>query len=204
MKELLEYMSAEWAGLGKAPVTFFIGWAIVGALAYAAARWRFNGVIDVLRERLEGRNQLLEEYRERLHLAPARGSEFERMSHSELQNEATQLSAFIRTDLANVRLEEDRKMRQLQEEMSRAPDDETRSALFRRIGDAGMESMTKLLAHYDLNYRTRAILLRDEMLARGAEVQGDGADLLLYQVPTNHFGLHHVADHLEALANQLT
>ena len=68
---------------------------IAFGLAYAAANWRYSGIIEQLRERLDSMKERLEakdgqldEYRERLHLVPAAGSEFSRLTHSELKERA--------------------------------------------------------------------------------------------------------------------
>lgn len=50
---VVEFFRDEWATIAQAPVTFAIGCLVVGGLAYAAARWRYKGQIDTLKERID-------------------------------------------------------------------------------------------------------------------------------------------------------
>jgi hypothetical protein len=78
-------------------------------LALAAAKWRYSAIVEQLRERLESMKDRLEakdgqldEYRERLHLVPARGSEFSRLTQSELKEKALIFVRDLRRWLATV------------------------------------------------------------------------------------------------------
>lgn len=51
--EAIGYLQREWGVISDAPFSFVLGCLIFGGLAYAAARWRYQGRIETLKERIE-------------------------------------------------------------------------------------------------------------------------------------------------------
>ena len=66
-----------------------------------------------------------------------------------------------------------------------------------------IQSSTTLNNAYDKNFKVRAIVLRDEMLARITHPNPQSHALHMYEHPTNSLGMGMVADDLELLARNL-
>jgi hypothetical protein len=97
-KDAIEILQKEWGVLSSAPWAFAISSVVVFSVAFTAIKWRYDGIVENLRERLEtmkerltAKDTQLDEYRERLHLVPASGSEFSRLTHAELKQRTLKL-----------------------------------------------------------------------------------------------------------------
>jgi hypothetical protein len=210
MKELLEYMKSEWTVVSGAPWTFIIGCALVFGIAFAANRWRYQGIIETLKERLdtiksrlEAKDSQLDEYRERLHLIPASGSEFSRMTHSELKTRALSFVTDARTWLAQWSQEERKVLDGQWQAMCMATDEAEKNRLWHQHTQTSSQISLQRSTEYDQKFKTDSVLLRDEMLSRLQPDAKDQRAHSLYEHPTNPIGMGMVADDLERMAKQL-
>ena len=175
----------------------------VCGLAYGASRWRHGGIIELLRERLAAKDQQLDEYRERLHLVPARGSEFARLSHAELQTEALKFVSSLREWLASRQAQDSQRQHQQWVAMTRAADEAQKKQLWdAHTGDL-ISSSAALNNEFDAKFKVKTIVLRDELLTRVQHPDPKAHDHHMYEHPTNPIGMGMVADDLERLARLL-
>ncbi|OIR10465.1 hypothetical protein GALL_77770 [mine drainage metagenome] len=203
MKDLIEYIQREWTTIAAAPFTFVVVIVLVGGVAYAASKWRHGGIIELLRERLAAKDQQLDEYRERLHFVPAGGSEFAKLSHSELQTQALKFVGSLREWLAARHSQDSQRQHQQWLAMTRAADEGQKKDLWDSHTADLIQSSTALNSEYDAKFKVRAIVLRDEMLARVKHPNPKSHALHMYEHPTNPIGMGMVADDLELLARHL-
>lgn len=203
MKELIEFLQREWTPISTTPLTFIVALILVFGLAYAASRWRHCRIIELLRERLAAKDQLLEEYRERLHLVPASGSELIRLSHSELQAQALKFVDTLRKWLAAKKQQDSERQNQKWVAMTHAASEEQRKQLWDSHTADLTRSSIRLNNEYDTKFMIRAIVLRDEMLARLKHPNPKSHALHIYEHATNPIGMRMVADDLELLARNL-
>lgn len=203
MKELLKYLNGEWATIVSAPFTFLIAAALVSGLAYAVSRWRFTGIIELLKERLAAKDQQLDEYRERLHLAPAHGSEFAKQSHVELQTEALKFVGNLREWLVERRTQDLQRQHQQWVAMTRATDESQKKQLWDAHAGDMIHSSMIMNNEYDTKFKIKAIVLRDELLSRVKHPDPKAHSHSTYEHPTNPIGMGMVADDLERLARIL-
>lgn len=203
MKELIEFIQREWATIATAPFTFILALALICGLAYAASRWRYSGIIELLRERLLAKDQQLDEYRERLHLAPAHGSEFAKQSHTELQVEALKFVSGLREWLATRGAQDSQRQHQQWVTMNRATDEAQRKQLWDAHASDLLSSSTARNHEYDAKFKVKAIVLRDELLTRVQHPDPKSHTLQMYEHPTNPIGMGMVADDLERMARLL-
>jgi hypothetical protein len=203
LKELVESIQREWATIANAPFTFILFAVLIFALAYAASRWKHGAIIELLRERLAAKDQQLDEYRERLHLAPARGSEFAKLSHAELQTEALKFIDSLREWLGARRAQDSQRQHQQWVAMIHATDEAKKKQLWdAHTGDL-ISSSTALKNEYDAKFKVKAIVLRDELLTRVQHPDPKAHAHHMYEYPTNPIGMGMVADDLERLARLL-
>jgi hypothetical protein len=166
LKELIEYLQKEWATVSGAPFIFFIVSILVASLAYAASRWKHGAIIELLRERIAAKDEQLDGYREQLHLVPAHGSEFSRLSHAALQVEALNFVSSIREWLGARRSEDSQRQYQQWLAMTNATDEVQRKQLWDAQTTDSIRSSTTLNNEYDAKFKVKAMVLRDELLTR--------------------------------------
>ncbi|MEO8223846.1 MAG: hypothetical protein ABI661_03500 [Gammaproteobacteria bacterium] len=203
MKELAEFIQREWTTIVAAPFTFVLAAILVAGIAYAASRWRHSGIIEILRERLAAKDQQVSEYRERLHLVPADGGALSKQSHGELQTEALKFVATLREWLAARRAQDSERQHQQWITMTRATDEEQKKTLWDAHTSDLIRTGTSLNSEYDVKFKVKAIVLRDELLSRVKHPDPQARASHMYDHPTNPIGMGMVADELERLARLL-
>ena len=203
VKELVEYMQREWATIANAPFSIIFFALLIFTFAYAVSRWRYSAIIEMLRERLAAKDQQLDEYRERLHLAPSSGSEFGKLSHAELQAEALKFIGILRDWLAIFKKKQMQLHSQSWNAMRRATDEAQRQKLWEEQGDIDVRDCLNCTNEYDAKFKVKAIVLRDELLTRVQHPDPDAHAHHAYENPTNPIGMGMVADDLERLARLL-
>ena len=87
-------------------------------------------MIELVRERLAAKDHQLDECRERLHLAPAHGSEFSRSSHAELKAETLKFVASLREWLGTRKAQDSQRQHQQWAAMTRATDEARKKQLW--------------------------------------------------------------------------
>ena len=87
--------------------------------------------------------------------------------------------------------------------MTRAANEEQKKQLWDSHTADLIHSSTALNSEYDAKFKVRAIVLRDEMLARVKHPNPQSHALHMYEHPTNPIGMGMVADDLELLARNL-
>jgi hypothetical protein len=208
VKDLLDYLHREWATLSGAPFTFFTAMLLACGVALAIARWRYETLLDNIRDRLEAqreraqiKDEQLAEYRQRLNLVPRDTTAFSQLTDAELQKRAIEVVANLRQFVAerNSRLvgnvmarSSQRKM--TQEELLRLHDQET---------NAIIQQSLKTAADYEQQFKTDTILLRDELLSRLPPTPLDVHAKFMFESPTNRIGMGMVADELDRLAKSI-
>jgi hypothetical protein len=176
----------------------------------AAAKWRYSAIVEQLRERLESMKDRLEakdgqldEYRERLHLVPARGSEFSRLTQSELKEKALIFVRDLRRWLATVSEQDNHHLNQEWAAMTQAKNEEEKERLWHQCTTALLQRSLMRNSQYDEKFKVDSILLRDELMARLPEGSRQEPLYGTYEHPTNPIGMTMVADDVERLAKLL-
>jgi hypothetical protein len=203
LKELIEYLQKEWLTVSGAPFTFFILCILVAGLAYAASRWKHGAIIELLRERIVAKDEQLDGYREKLHLVPAHGSEFSRLSHAELQKEALKFVSSLRDWLGTRRSQDSERQHQQWLAMTNATDEVQRKQLWDAQTTESMRSSTTFNNEYDAKFKVKAMVLRDELLTRVQHPEPSNHSHHMYEHPTNPIGMGMVGDDLERMARLL-
>jgi hypothetical protein len=203
LKELIEYLQKEWSTLSGAPVTFISASILVAGLAYAASRWKHNAIIELLRERIVAKDEQLDGYREKLHLVPAHGSEFSRLSHAELQKIALLFVSSLREWLAVRRNHDSERQHQQWLAMTNASDETQRKQLWDAQTTDSVRSSMAINNEYDAKFKVKAMVLRDELLTRVQHPEPNHHARHNYDHPTNPIGMGMVADDLERMARLL-
>ena len=101
--DILDRIHNEWKHISKYPRSIIVVIVIAFSITYLINLWYYKGVIDSLKEREEtyktqisAKDDLLIEYRERLHLVSASGSEYSSLTHIELKNKTLEFVQKLR------------------------------------------------------------------------------------------------------------
>jgi hypothetical protein len=210
LKDLLLYLEKEWTTLKSAPLVFLIALLLVFLVAYLAAKWRYDGLVENLRERLElskdriqNKDDQLNEYRQRLHIIPSDTTSFSRMTNSELKSKALQVVLNIRSFLADIQKSDGQLVDQQMSGMRKAQSEEEKNRVWQAYTSRSIQQTLERNSHYDGHFKVDSILLRDELLSRLPKTARDERAYRMYEHPTNPIGMGEVADDLERLAKSL-
>jgi hypothetical protein len=207
---LLALLKTEWTALTAAPWSFALTLAAAFGAAFAVCRWAYHslhettkGRIDALNERLALKDQQLDDYRERLGLAPSSGSKFSKLSHRELQEHTLRFVEKLRLWFSASEAETRRNAEQQWNALTRAQDENQRRQLWEAHTSTHTSGLYKLMSEFDLKFKVDAILLRDELASRLPAPAHDPRLDHRYEHPTNTFGIQAIADDLERKAKLL-
>lgn len=211
MTDLLDHITANWGVLSSAPFVFATIVLLAFGSSYLVARWRYEAVLALLRERIEAlrdrlaaKDEQLGDYRERLHLVPATGTVFSRLTNAELKGRVLKTVEEMRAFLAQFQARQHEQLfgdgwRMKAVEMT---EEERRDAWARQTQAFARESF-RINAEWDTKFKVDSIILRDELLARVPAEAKNEREYRTYEHPTNAIGMQVVADDLERLAKVL-
>ncbi|WP_433583539.1 hypothetical protein [Paenibacillus amylolyticus] len=207
MKEFIDYLNKEWSTVSKAPFTFILLLVITFTAVYVIARWRYESIIGTLKERIEGykdrinsKDEQLNEYRQRLNLVPINQTSYSRLTNIDLKNQALQVVSKIR-DFLKVR--QSNKLMFTRMNYNNTMSEEEREQAWHSETQAMIQDSLETNANYDSLFKVDTILLRDELLSRIPKNIKNEIKYSIYEHPTNPLGMGEVADDLEQLAKSL-
>jgi hypothetical protein len=204
MLDLIKYLCEQLNVIRKAPVLIILVVVLCFVGGYQTARWRYKSILELNSERLLAKDDLLDEYRERLHYLPAHGSEYSRLSHSELQSQALKFVAELRKWIATRNSERSQREAKYWLEMSQANDEAERRRIWNEQTADILQSSGSMQDEYSAKFKVKAIVLHDELLTRVPHSESRVSSYNhRYEFPTNPIGIGMVADDLEQLARQL-
>lgn len=210
MKEFVQLIQNEWVTISSAPVTFVLLLIIAFGVAFFVTNWRYEGIVDSLKERIESFKERLEakddqlmEYRERLHLIPAAESTYSRFTNVELKQKSLDVVSQIRDFLKNRNEKLNDNLFSGRRANLQSMSEEDRQKLWHQETNASMRAYRLLNADYNRDFRVDTILLRDELLSRLPPNAKNEKEYRTYERPTNPIGISIVADDLERLAKSL-
>lgn len=156
MKELIEYLAKEWKTLSSAPMTFLITFTSAFGLAFVAVRWRYEGIVQSLGERLEAqkeraliKDEQLDEYRQRLHVSTVSGTEYSLMTNRELRERALTVVSKIREFLRSAADQKNSIFFEERLSMSEARTEEDRNKILNYQTNEMMRRSVEINSEYD-------------------------------------------------------
>lgn len=214
--ELVEFLRREWTALTAAPFSFFGLIALSLGTAFLILRWRYDGLLDSLRERIEARDdrlrakdEQLDEYRRKLDFVQPTetpgGNAYTRLGNDELRRRSLFLVKDLREFIAKTESEERKRSDHHWRQANKAKTEDERASLFdSETREDAMHSLARQ-QEYDRRFKVEAILLRDELRTRipDSNVERHRRVDQAFEHPVNFFCLREVADELEKLARLL-
>jgi hypothetical protein len=152
-------------------------------------------LISILEAQITAKQHSIEEYQQRLNLDPTKGSTYSRATHKELQTAALSLAE---------------KLKNLTSKLPPMPYVDSMSWRERENPPQNMldwrskhtAATQQIIKEYFQHFRSDSVLIRDEIYKR-LNIQTDSLDLMLFDTPTNIFGIQHVINKLEENAKNL-
>jgi hypothetical protein len=210
LESIFNTVKAEWAVLSTAPWSFALTFIVAFGAAFGACRWAYKSLLDTakerlesLKERLEGKDDQLGEYRERLHLMPASGSQYSKLTHKELQDRVIKFVEGVRTWFAQSEAENRGIADQQWHAMVHAQTKEQKQQLWQAHTGTLTNGLFTLMRDFDQKFKVDAILLRDELLSRLPATEKSVQANRRYEHPVNTFCINEIADDLERKAKLL-
>ncbi|MEQ3513645.1 hypothetical protein ABMY35_09945 [Pseudoalteromonas sp. BZB3] len=212
MDKILEYISKEWAVISQAPFAFLILGALMFALAYLAAKWKFMVLVDevkakneTLKERLLLKTEQAESYKDRALKYDENIQQVVGSDEIMLKDKTLEVVKNLRDFIERHKREDDRVSNLERSAMREANTEEDKNKAWERNTSEIMRLSNDRNAEYDRRFRVDAMLLRDELRSRLPNYEpSERVHDMMYERPTNYFGFNDVASDLERMAKLLT
>lgn len=193
----------EWAHINEAPASFAILTMTAFFLAYLAARWRYGGITESLKEQINTLNGRLIRKTEQSEEYKERALKFEETATKVITYDGAELCAKTLGLVARVREFIHRRKAQSYERLyRRSSSDANAEEEWEQSTDLMLRHSNETTAEWEREFKVDAMMLRDELLSR-LGVTIDDRMTIMYEHPTNFFGYEDVASHLETLAKTL-
>jgi hypothetical protein len=212
VEKLFEYIAKEWAVVSQAPFAFLVLAAIMFGMAYLAAKWRFEGVIDqvkatngTLKERLHLKSEQAESYKDRALKFDEKIQQVVDSDEIALKDRTLEVVKNLREYIERHKREDNRVSEIERSAMHTAQTEEERKIAWNKNTSESMRLSSERNAEYDRRFRVDAIMLRDELRSRLPDYEpSESHHDMMYEHPTNYFGFNDVASDLEIMAKMLT
>lgn len=159
--------------------------------------------IDALKTRIQGKDDLLDEYRKRLDLISKSSTAFSTMSNKELRDKALEVVSSIRDYLEKTKNEDMRFWSLQNQEMQSAKTESERQQVWSKYANKSRQNSLEQQSYYSRNFRADTILLRDEILTRLPKGSKDNEVYNFYEHPINQLIMTDVVNNLERIAKSL-
>lgn len=210
MDSLVILLQTEWTALTSAPWSFVL--LVISSIGatFGVCRWVYQSQFEahkekqeVLKERLSAKDDLLDDYRERLGLVPSTGSKFSKLTHKELQEYTLNFVNDIRSWMARNEEENRHITSQQWHAMTQAKTEEQKHQLWETHNNTLSNGILTLMRDFEQQYKIDAILMRDELIARLPASERNPSSEKRYEMPVNTFCIRTIADDLERKAKVL-
>lgn len=159
--------------------------------------------IDLLETRIQSKEDLLNEYRERLHLTSKSSTAFSTMSNKELRNKTLEVVSSIRGYLEKIKNEDMRLFFLQSQEMQSTKNKAEQHQLWLKQTKKSSQNSLEQKLYYSRNFQTDTILLRDEILTRLPKGSKDNKLDIHYEHYTNQLSMTFMVNDLERIAKSL-
>jgi hypothetical protein len=172
---------------------------------YLLGKWYFRGRIETMKTWIQQKDDLLDEYRQRLKMIPQdeTGSKYSRMTNDELKQAGLELVGKVRGLIVESQRKSHALIMAQRAKMMNAKSPEEQNQAWGKFSDQLGYEIYEARDEYDKRFKIDAILLRDEMLSRLPGTARNKRAYSIYEHPTNPIGMGMVADDLERLAKSL-
>jgi len=203
-EQLVQYLIKEWNTLKDAPLTFILLAFFSFGAAALAVTWLYKSTIDTLTHRIASKDDLLAEYRERLHLDAPDQTKYSKLTNQELRTQTLALVAAIRAFHATAQSDSRQISDSQMNEMQHAKSEEERNQIWKRFTNRLTEDHYAKERKYTDQFSTKSLILRDELLSRLPPVTRNRSVDRLYERPNYHWSSIEVSADLERLAYLLS
>jgi hypothetical protein len=157
MEWLIDHLAKEWTVIKEAPIALVLCFLLGVVVAWLFARHSFGERIALL-------ERIIEDYKERLGLVPTDKMAYSKLTNLELRRAVGEFVPKLRAFGASIK---DESLRQtMSTQMSQAKSEDERHQLWQRQTTQLLQMSARHQQNYDENFKTQAIVFRDEMLRR--------------------------------------
>jgi hypothetical protein len=165
-----------------------------------------NEQIEGLNDILKGKDELLNEYRQRLGILPPPDNPYFRLTHEELKKEVLKFVSELRSFANRLNSENYPKFFQMSSELGSANTPEEKGKVYNKYGQLLHQKLLKDHADFNSRFQSKAIIFRDVMISRLPKEITEPRDTfidLAYVGQSNAWTMLEIADDLERMTNRL-
>lgn len=201
--EFINFLFKNWSILISAPL-IFISFLIVSIfLSWLTIHFIYKERIEILNTKSSLKDDLIDEYRQRLHIVDTHNTSYSKLTNKEFKAKAVNLIYQMREYLSKKTLDEDEYKAIIYQEFWKAKSDEERDKILNSSIAPLLQTKSTMNLEYGKKFQSDAILIRDEILLRLPKDQKNDNVYNLYLYLSNPFGLKMVIDDLERLSKSL-
>ncbi|PTT02218.1 hypothetical protein DBR24_07335 [Pseudomonas sp. HMWF006] len=207
---LLKALKEEWGVVSQAPWIFGTLAALMCALAYVAARWRYVAIIehakasnDALLARLHQRTEEAESNKDAASKWREKLSAVVDSDSIQLREKTLQFVERLRSFVERYKHRDQALHASDWEPMAEAESEEEKKRLWQRYTNASMQLSIDRNAEYERHFKVDSLMLKDELLSRLKDYKSPENMRFDYEHPINDFGFNGVANDLEKMAKLL-
>lgn len=201
--EFINFLFKNWSIPISAPL-IFISFLIVSIfLSWLTIHFIYKERIEILNTKSSLKDDLIDEYRQRLHIVDTHNTSYSKLTNKEIKAKAVNLIYQMREYLSKKTLDEDEYKAIIYQEFWKAKSDEERDKILNSSIAPLLQTKSTMNLEYGKKFQSDAILIRDEILLRLPKDQKNDNVYNLYLYLSNPFGLKMVIDDLERLSKSL-
>jgi hypothetical protein len=201
--DIVKFISDNWQILISAPLAF-VSFAIIAlSISFFFVQYIYKERIETLKEKLCMKDDQINDYIQRCHLADTNKTSYSKLTNRELKSKASNLIYQMREFLSIKAKEENEYHSYISRKFWQAKSNEERDKIVSVAIPSSITSKSAINIEYGKKYQTDVILQRDEFLLRLPKDYKNNGAYNFYLYLSNSFGLKMVIDDLERLSKSL-
>jgi len=197
------YLQAKWLTLMRSPLLFVASLILAMAMGYLSAYWRYQRGVQISKELTASKNEEIAEYGQQPLIRQGSTKYYARLANDELREESLNFILQMRKFILKWGVVENQMALSFMDEMPAKTSEEEKRRIWQHyVSTSNLVLETRIL-DYEKEFRTTAILLRNELLSRLPDLRRNKSADSFYQKTDNPVDIRKVMDNLTLLTESL-
>ena len=198
------YLQAKWLTLMRSPLLFMASLILAMAMGYLSSYWRYQRGVQISKElTASSKNEEIAEYGQQPVIRQATTKYYARLANDELREESLDFISQIRKFILKWGVVENQMALSLMDEMPAKTSEEEKQRIWQHYVSTSNSVLETRILDYEKEFRTKAILLRNELLSRLPDLRRNKSADSFYQKTDNPVDIRKVMDNLTLLTESL-
>jgi len=194
---------AKWLALMRSPLLFVASLILAMAMGYLSAYWRYQRGVQISKDPTASKNEEIAEYGQQPHITPATTQYIARLANDELREESLDFVSQMRKFILKWGVVENQMALSLIDEMPTNTSEKEKRRIWQHFFSTSNLVLETRVLDYEKEFRTKAILLRNELLSRLPDLRRNKSADSFYQKADNPVDIRKVMDDLTLLTESL-